>query len=85
MTGGVHTAEEIGARVLATLAAQAERNRQAGAALAAEIRAIMAAHSGNGRLTARRVCDLLPMSRACSIRRIQEIMQCVRAESSASR
>jgi hypothetical protein len=82
---GVCTAEEIGAKVLATLAAQAERNRQAGAALTAAIRAVMVAHSGSARLTARSVRDLLPTSRACSIRRIQEIMQGVRAESSASR
>lgn len=78
-------AAAIGTRILETLAAQAERNRQAGAGLTAEIHAVMAAYSGNGRLTARRVRDLLPRSRACSIRRIQEVMQCVRAESSASR
>lgn len=85
MTGGVQTAEEIGTKVLATLAAQAERNRQTGAALAAEIRAVMEAQSGSGRLTARQVHELLPTSSACSIRRIQEIMQAIRAASSASR
>ena len=36
------TAEQIGLKVLATLAAQAERNRQAGAPVTAEIRAILA-------------------------------------------
>lgn len=78
-------AEAIGARILATLAAQSERNRQAGAALCHEIRAVMTAHGGPKRLTARRVQMLLTSNRAVSIRRIQEYMQVIRAESSASR
>lgn len=79
------TPEQIGAKILAILAAQAERNRQAGAALTAEIRAIMATHSDSGRLTARQVRDLLPTSRTRSVRRIQEYLQSIRAESSVSR
>lgn len=74
---------QIGARILATLRAQAERNRQAGAVRVAQVRTIVQAHPGA--LTARRVRELLPNDQAVSVRRLQEILRILRAESSASR
>jgi hypothetical protein len=70
------TPAEIGVKALATLAAQAERRRQASTALRHEIRSLMTAHSGPERLTAKRICKLL--GSRCptpSVRTIQDHMR----------
>jgi hypothetical protein len=79
------TAEQIGAGVLAVLKAQAVRNREAGIAVRERIRAVIAAYPASERITARCVQMLLAPETRVSIRRIQEYMQLLRAESSASR
>ncbi len=79
------TPAEVGAKVLANLAAQAQPNRQAGIALRAQIRQVMAAHPVADRLTAPRIRALLSREPLPSIRRIQEIVRKLRAESLASR
>ena len=79
------SAAEIGAATLARLAAQATANREAGAALRAEIRAVMEAHVGPDRLTAKRVLEKLSRRPLPSVRRVQEHMRAIDAESSAPR
>jgi hypothetical protein len=78
-------AAEIGAKILATLAAQAERRRQESAALRSEIQSLMAAHPGPERLTAKRICELLGRRPAPSIRTIQDHMREINAASSVPR
>jgi hypothetical protein len=75
----------IGAKILAILAAQAERNRVKGRVREAAIRSVMAADPPAQCWTARQVLERLPREHACSIRRIQEYLRAIRAESSASR
>ena len=72
------SAAEIGAKALATLAAQAERRRQASAALRRDIRSLMAAHSGPERLTAKRIGKLLGRFPAPSLRTIQEHVRAIK-------
>ena len=79
------TAEEIGTRVLATLAAQAERKRQAGAALRAEINAVLISIATPERLTAKQILKLLRRSPPPSLRSIQEHVRSIRASSSVPR
>jgi hypothetical protein len=79
------TAEQIGAKILATLAAQNASKREAGMALRAEIRAVMVAHPGAPQLTAKRVLALLTRKPSPSVRRIQEHMQAINAEPSVPR
>ena len=79
------TAEQIGTETLARLAGQAARNRKSGAALRDEIRAVMATHSGLEQLNAKCIRAQLSREPRPSIRTIQEHMQAIRAESSASR
>jgi hypothetical protein len=71
--------------VLDRLANQAARNRAAAEALRGQIRTIITAHAGPDRLTAKRVLAQLTCDSPPSIRTIQEHMQTIRAESSASR
>jgi hypothetical protein len=79
-------AEAIGVAALRVLRQQAMRNHAAGEALSAEIRAIMTAHSGSERLTAKRIQVLLTRDPRPSVRRIQEHMAKIKsAESSAPR
>jgi hypothetical protein len=78
-------AEQIGAKVLATLAAQAARRRQAGIALRGAIQAVMATHSGPERLTAKRIRNLLDREPLPSIRTIQDHMREINAASSVPR
>jgi hypothetical protein len=73
----------IGIAVLERLAAQAAVNRARGAARRAEVQAIMARHSG--RLSARQVLQEWAHDKRPSVRRVQEILSELRAESSASR
>ena len=79
------SAAEIGAVILATLQAQADRNRESGIAVREQIRAVISALPQADRITARRVQMLLPSWARVSVRRIQEYMRLLRAESSASR
>jgi hypothetical protein len=67
----------------ATLAVQAERRHQASLALRSEIESIMAAHTG--RLTAKRICQLLGRDPSPSIRTIQDHMREINAASSVPR
>jgi hypothetical protein len=76
---------ELGERVLANLAAQAARNRQAGAALRAEIGALIARHPGPRPMTAQQVRASLPRVNPPSLRRIQKHLRLLRAPSSVGR
>jgi hypothetical protein len=78
------TPEEIGRAMLERLAAQASANRAAGEALRAEVRTVLKQYP-SVHLTARQVIVLLARTAPPSIRRIQEILKELRAESSASR
>jgi hypothetical protein len=81
----MRTAEDIGIKILATLGAQAERKRQAGIALREAIEAVISAHTGPKRLTAKQVSKLLVRSPVPSLRSIQEHMKLIRASSSVPR
>lgn len=80
------TAEEIGARMIATLKANREKQREAAEPVRVKIRAAMAS---NPKLKAREVRALLPCNprtgKPYSLRRVQEIIQEIRAEALASR
>jgi len=78
------TAAEIGAEVLERLARQAAANRAAGEVLRTEVQTVLKQHPAV-QLTAKRVIALLARSPPPSIRRVQEILKQLRAESSASR
>jgi hypothetical protein len=73
------TANEIGEQILMRLAAQAAANRMAASELRDEIRAVMLAHQGTERLTAKRVLAKLTRGPLPSIRTIQEHMQIIRS------
>jgi hypothetical protein len=73
--------EQIGTEILARLARQAERNKGAGKALRAEIRAIMGASADTERLTAKIVRNRLSRLSPPSIRTTQQHMRAIRAES----
>ena len=79
------TPEEIGRAVLERLAAQAAANRAAGDLLRAEVSAVLAQQQPGQRLTAKLVLRRLPTRSAASVRRVQEVMRELRAQSSASR
>lgn len=74
------TAEEIGRATLERLAAQTAANRAAGDALRAELRAVW-----QPGMTAKQVIARLSRCPLPSVRRVQEILRGLRAESSASR
>jgi hypothetical protein len=78
------TAAEIGAGVLERLARQAAANRAAGEALRAEVRTVLKQHP-TVHLTARQVIVLLARTPPPSLRRMQEILRELRAESSGPR
>ena len=69
---------QVGRAALEHLAHGTEIKRREGVEIRAEIRAVMHAHQGLAKLTAKRVQPLL--SRELSIRRIQEHMQIINAE-----
>jgi hypothetical protein len=73
------SAGEIGQAVLARLAAQAAANRTLGDLLRAEVRAVVRAH--REKLTAKQVIKELTRERLPSVRRVQEILRALRAES----
>jgi hypothetical protein len=83
----VHTAEEIGSRVIETLRANRERQQRAAEPYRVEIRAIMASNPKfkaphvRARLTPNGLTGAPPLS----LRRVQEIMQEICAEALASR
>jgi hypothetical protein len=72
-------AQRIGTEMLRRLAAQAERERFKGAQLRAEIRAIMAAHTGSERLTAEGVRAQLTRCPLPTSRAIRRHMQAIRS------
>ncbi len=74
------TAEEIGRTILERLAAQAAANRAAGDQLRADVRAVVEKHHPK-RLTAKEVIKNLTRQPPPSIRRVQEILRDLRAES----
>ena len=76
---------KLGERMLANLAAQAARNRQVGAALRAEIGAVMARHSGPKPMTAQQIREALSRKNPPSVRRIQKHLKILRAPSSVGR
>jgi hypothetical protein len=76
------TAAEIGQAVLERLRAQAAANKAAGAALFADVRAVWEQHPT---LTAKHVLKKLTRRPLPSVRRVQEILQSLRAQSSAPR
>ena len=76
----VKTPEQIGTAILTRLARQAERNRAAGSALRAEIRAVMDSDANPALLTAKVVRNRLPWVPSPSIRTIQQHMQAIRAD-----
>jgi hypothetical protein len=75
--------QEIGAAVLERLAAQAAVNRAAGNLLRADVRTVI--EQNHERLTAKQVIKKLIRRPLPSVRRVQEILRDLRAESSASR
>ncbi len=80
------TDEEIGRAIRHCLAAQAAANRAAGDALRAEVRAVLDQHETEGqRLTGKQVLKCLTRNPLPSVRRVQEVLQEIRAQSSASR
>ena len=76
------TPAEIGSATLARLAAQAAANRAAGDQLRAEVRAVWEAHPSS---TAKELLKRMTRAQLPSVRRVQEILQALRAESSAPR
>ena len=78
------TAAEIGAGVLERLARQAAANRAAGEVLRAEVQTVLKQHP-TVQLTARQVIGLLGRTPPPSIRRVQEILKELRANSSPTR
>ncbi len=76
------TAEEIGERVLATLRAQANVNRQSAAALRSQVLAVLAQHPGATASAVRARLDVDPLP---SLRTVQEHLRAIRAASSVSR
>jgi hypothetical protein len=83
--GPMATPAEIGTKVLAILAAQAERRRQESAALHREIALLMAVHTGSERLPAKRVRKLLCRCPSPSLRTIQDHMRQINAASPVPR
>ena len=79
----VESLERERAAARRTLAAQAEANRAAGDELKAEIEAIVTQHPGGDLLRPRQIVGAL--KRSVSVRRVQEILKEIRAESAASR
>jgi hypothetical protein len=79
----VKSAAEIGQAILERLAAQAAANRAAGDLLRADVRSVL--EQNPGRLTAKQVLKKLTRHPLPSVRRVQEILRELRAESSASR
>ena len=78
----MNTPERIGRLILERLEAQARANRAAGNITRELIRAVVDRHPGE-KLSAQQVLAELP--RKLSLRRTQEILRDIRAESSASR
>jgi hypothetical protein len=72
-------------RRLGVLYAQAAAMRAQGDALKAEIRAILEAHKGPRRLKAYAVLTMIKREPPPSLRRVQEILRALRAESAVSR
>ena len=77
------SAAEIGQAILERLAAQAAVNRAAGDLLRADVRSVL--EQTPERLTAKQVLKKLTRHPLPSVRRVQEILRALRAESSASR
>ena len=77
--------EQIGTDTLVRLARQAERNKVAGSALRAQIRAAMLDHAGTEPLTAKAVRNQLLRVPLPSIRAVQQHMRSIRAQSAALR
>ena len=74
------TATEIGKSILERLAARAAANKASGAARFAEVRAIWEQHP---EFTAKQVIKRLTRQPLPSVRRVQEILRDLRAESAA--
>jgi hypothetical protein len=74
----VKTASEIGAAILERLAAQAAANRASGDRLRAEVRSVWEQHPS---FTAKLVLKKLSREPLPSVRRVQEILKDLRAES----
>jgi hypothetical protein len=73
------TATEIGQAILQRLASQAAANRAIGDRLRADVRAVLERHPG---YTAKEIIkELPPRSQSRSVRRIQEVLKGLRAES----
>ena len=81
--GAMKTPEQIGAAVLERLAAQAAANRAAGDRLRADVRTVLEQNPGHP--TAKQVIKKLGRQLVPSVRRVQEILKELRAESSVSR
>jgi hypothetical protein len=84
-TGAGSAAEAIGARVLATLRLQADRNRQAAEVMREKIRRVLAEQAEPRALSARNVRAQLPVAIRPSLRTVQEHLKNIRAGSSVSR
>ena len=79
------TPTEIGTATLTRLTPQAARNKAAGSALRAEIRAAMVSATEPEMVTAKGIRNRLSRVPLPSLRTIQGHMKAIRAESSASR
>jgi hypothetical protein len=77
------TTTEIGSAVLARLLAQAAARRAIGNLLRADVRAVLAQFPGP--LTAKQVLKHLNRAPPPSLRRVQEVLAEIRAESSVPR
>jgi hypothetical protein len=77
------TAEEIGSRILVTLTAQTERNKQVGILKRARISQVLAANAGSENWSAARICTLL--GRSQKLRTVQKHLKILRAQSSVLR
>jgi hypothetical protein len=79
------TAEEIGRTILAVLAAQAARNKNAAISLRAEICDVLIKHQLSKRLSARKVLTLLTRDPAPKLRTVHKHLKILRAQSSVMR
>jgi hypothetical protein len=76
------TADEIGRAILERLAAQAAANRASGDRLRAEVRAVWERHP---KCTAKEAVSKLIRRPLPSVRRVQELLKQIRAESAIHR
>ncbi len=81
----MRTAEQIGAAVLATLNAQAMRNRQQAQALREQLRRALEQCAEPDKIRARDLRAMLTVTPLPSLRTVQENLKIIRAESSVSR